>query len=392
MNKRYLSLLFACPTLAVFFLCTAFLCFSLERANASAAELSTQNIVDDASPAATLKAIPPEASSIPTPSAGAQNTKISENSISAPPEGNTPDSPAAASITTQGAPAAPPTVPLAAPGIPAVAAPSGTTGTPTAEPEQAPAATLRALPPESSPASSAKPESSKAESSKAESTSTAPTLKAGNTSDAAAIKPENTPALAPKLLIEIPHRYALGQLRVGKTPPTDAEATVIVLAAAKEWQVARCQIAWYEADKKSGQGVFMVAETIEGATPTILRAENPEDALKLEKSLAYATTVGELASIYLDNEIIADEDFRGKPVMFSSTVSEVAKGAFNRPYVFFPGTDGALTGLTCYFDAKDPVLRKIRKGSQVTVRGTIKGFLMQDVILDPCSVLTLQKQ
>ncbi len=199
---------------------------------------------------------------------------------------------------------------------------------------------------------------------------------------------EIEPAPARKLL-EITDRYAYGVVRDATGQPDDALIAATVLAARKQWKQPLCQVAWYAEGKKNGQGVLAVGESSDGISVAVFRPKNTAEAVQLEKRLGFPTTPGELARAYLENEVIASDDFQGKPVVFESVIADIARGAFNQPYVFFPSEAGSFTGLTCYFPNKDPSLRKIRKGSVVTVRGTVKGFLMQDVIMENCDILSI---
>ena len=182
--------------------------------------------------------------------------------------------------------------------------------------------------------------------------------------------------------------YGLGFVYESPQPLTDDLIASTVLSTAQSWKVAHTQVAWYAPGKRAGQGVAAVGESVDGTTVNILRPKNEAEALWLEKTLGYPTSPAALSDAYLDNEVIADDDFQGKTVIFTGMVAEIAKGAFNKPYVFFPNAPDSFTGVTCYFNAKDPMLRSIRKGSTALVRGKVKGFLMQDVILEQCAILS----
>lgn len=186
----------------------------------------------------------------------------------------------------------------------------------------------------------------------------------------------------------IAQRYGLGSVYESAQPLTDDAIAATVLHAAQSWKVAHTQVAWYAPGKRAGQGVAAVGESIDGATVKIMRPRDEAEALWLEKALGYPTSPAALSNAYLENEVIADDDFQEKTVIFTGTVAEIAKGAFNKPYVFFPNAPDSVTGVTCYFNAKDPMLRSIRKGSTALVRGKVKGFLMQDVILEQCAILS----
>ncbi len=201
--------------------------------------------------------------------------------------------------------------------------------------------------------------------------------------------PSPQPFELPKREEEIPQRFCLGVYRDAPVPDDLERVRLTVLEAARAWQLQTVFLAWYAPGKKTGQGVALTACTRDGVTVDIRKAGNDAEALDMEKRLAFPITPAEIAEIYLQNEVVADDDFKGRPVIFDSEVADIARGAFGKPYVFFPAHPGGVTGLTCYFDAKDPALRKLRKGSKVTVRAEVKGFLMQDVILDKCVVVEL---
>lgn len=188
----------------------------------------------------------------------------------------------------------------------------------------------------------------------------------------------------------VSNRYALGLAKNAPADLTDAVIAETVLHAAQDFNAPLVQVGFYGPGKAPGQGVMAVGETKDGLTVTIMRPKNPQENTWLEKMLAFPTSPNALSIAYLQNQVIADDDFQGKPVVFEATVGDIAKGAFNLPYIFFPREDGGDTGLTCYFPANSPNLRKITKGSRVLVRGVVKDFLMQDVILDRCEILSIK--
>ncbi len=189
---------------------------------------------------------------------------------------------------------------------------------------------------------------------------------------------------------EIPHRFCLGVYRDVPVPDDLERVRATVLEAAREWKLPAVSLAWYAPGKKAGQGVALSACTLDGVTVEIRKAGGDAEALDLERRLALPISPRELSRIYQENEVVADDDFKGRPVLFESEVADIARGAYGRPYVFFPAEPGGVSGLTCYFDAKDPALRKLRKGARVVVRAEVKGFLMQDVILDKCVVVEIK--
>ena len=213
-----------------------------------------------------------------------------------------------------------------------------------------------------------------------------------NTAEEAAPAPTLTPwpIAIPKKSVEIRGRYALGLVFGAPSDLLDDHIRAVVLAAYDAWQKPIIQVAWYATGKKAGQGVLAVGECRDGEV-SITRPKTHEEAVLMEQSLSFPTSPTTLCRAYLENEITADDDFRGKAVVFEAPIADIARGAFSRPYAFFPSAESSVTGLTCYFSNKDPNLRKIRKGLTVKVRGTVKGFLMQDVVLEDCDILAIRE-
>ena len=198
------------------------------------------------------------------------------------------------------------------------------------------------------------------------------------------------PIAIPKKSVEIRGRYALGLVFGAPSDLLDDHIRAVVLAAYDAWQKPIIQVAWYATGKKAGQGVLAVGECRDGEV-SIARPKTHEEAVLMEQGLSFPTSPTTLCRAYLENEITADDDFRGKAVVFEAPIADIARGAFSRPYAFFPSAESSVTGLTCYFSNKDPNLRKIRKGLTVKVRGTVKGFLMQDVVLEDCDILAIRE-
>jgi len=99
------------------------------------------------------------------------------------------------------------------------------------------------------------------------------------------------------------------------------------------------------------------------------------------KKLGYWTTPKELYDAYSDNAVVADEDFKGKPVFLEIIVPQLSKDADGDPYIDV-GMDGsAVRGIRVYLKKDDPFLRRIKKGSKVVVHGEPRGFRADTVFV-----------
>ncbi len=190
---------------------------------------------------------------------------------------------------------------------------------------------------------------------------------------------------------EIPGRYALGF--VLDTPETITEESVrsVMENCGKTWGVPMLQIAFYAPGVKQGQGPFLVGNTLDGKKIVILRSKTQEQALFFEKALGYVANTTDLTRPYAENEVVADDDFKGKRIIIEGVVPEVSK-SFGKASIFFPEKKYALTGVQCYFALQDPALRKIKAGSTIRVSGVVKGYLMKRVVLEPCTIISIDNQ
>ena len=85
---------------------------------------------------------------------------------------------------------------------------------------------------------------------------------------------------------------------------------------------------------------------------------------------------------YDDNEVVADEDFKGKPILLTVKNSGLAKDALGKPYLKVPTDQFGLQGLQIYLSKDDPFLRKLKKGQKLAIQAFPKGFIMQSVVMD----------
>lgn len=100
------------------------------------------------------------------------------------------------------------------------------------------------------------------------------------------------------------------------------------------------------------------------------------------RSLESAT----LFAHYAQNEVRADEDYKGKRLLVSGTVKRVGKDITDTPYVSFE-SKGEVFSVQCMFsDAKQAAkLRDISPGKKLSVSGVCEGKL-GNVILSDCRV------
>ena len=198
-----------------------------------------------------------------------------------------------------------------------------------------------------------------------------------------------------EIINHIPERYAL--LVFSEVDPAATLNQENFQAQAQEaldrLGVEQLQFVVYDRGKKLGDecrayGTLRKDKSIKIKKPYMeFSAEEPMGRI-INDYFGYNTTPQELYTAYTDNEVVADEDFKGKPVILDIEVPQVSKDILGNPYIAVPVDEYGIFGLQIMIDKKDPFLRKIKKGTAVLVRAFPKGLTMNNVILDGYVVQT----
>jgi len=99
------------------------------------------------------------------------------------------------------------------------------------------------------------------------------------------------------------------------------------------------------------------------------------------------TTPQEICSEYEDNEVSADNKYKGKKVAITGTIERIIKSGFSDdPIIVFKGT--FIKDVRFYF-SKDSnnEISNLSKGDKITIVGTCKGMTLVDVVLHKCKIL-----
>ena len=99
------------------------------------------------------------------------------------------------------------------------------------------------------------------------------------------------------------------------------------------------------------------------------------------------TTPQEICGEYEDNEVSADNKYKGKKVAITGTIERIIKSGFSDdPIIVFKGT--FIKDVKFYF-SKDSnnEISNLSKGDKITIVGTCKGMTLGDVILHKCKIL-----
>lgn len=88
---------------------------------------------------------------------------------------------------------------------------------------------------------------------------------------------------------------------------------------------------------------------------------------------------------YKDNEVRADVQFKGKRVQITGKVGDIKKDIMDRIYVTVgTGKQLEIPEVQCFFDDEHASkAAALSKGQSITVKGTVKG-LMMNVLVEDC--------
>ena len=98
--------------------------------------------------------------------------------------------------------------------------------------------------------------------------------------------------------------------------------------------------------------------------------------------LGYDCQPKDLWQAFEDNEVVAEEDFKGKPVVIYGKCKGVAKDAFGKIYVHIPVDKTGLFGIQVYLKKDDPMLRQLKKGDAVGLRILPQRYVAKAVLAD----------
>lgn len=187
---------------------------------------------------------------------------------------------------------------------------------------------------------------------------------------------------------EIPERYVLftGISEDGKLDKKEIEKDF--KQKCKEADVPQCQFAIYAKGDKKGDGILAFGEQRKDKNVEV----TPYDSVPYDKKntlgkiyetigIGYQIKTKDLYQAYEDNEVVADEDFKGKKILLKFKIKDVAKDAFDNPYITTAVDQHGFKTIQIHLNKKDPFLRKIKKGATVTARATAEKFVIKQVIM-----------
>ena len=104
----------------------------------------------------------------------------------------------------------------------------------------------------------------------------------------------------------------------------------------------------------------------------------------IEERKKQTITAASLTQNYVENEVRADENFKGKEFYVEGTISDIKKDIADEIYVTLTGSE-MFREVQCYFDDKTTA-SQLEKGMRVTFFGKCDG-LMMNVLMKDCKLV-----
>jgi len=124
----------------------------------------------------------------------------------------------------------------------------------------------------------------------------------------------------------------------------------------------------------------------ESGVPEITKAqkdsiEKIEREKRIEEIKKNTITASDLTAAYEENEVNADNNFKGKIFYVRGRISDIKKDILDNIYVTLEGSE-MFRQVQCFFDDKETAA-KLHKGMKVTFKGRCEG-LMMNVLMKDC--------
>lgn len=145
-------------------------------------------------------------------------------------------------------------------------------------------------------------------------------------------------------------------------------------------------------DALKSQGKF--EEAIQQADILVANAENPEhkkvyEALAAQvRAESAAMTPAALWQAFDDNEVAAEDAYKGKTVAIQGNIHAITTSATGYPQVSFAVDKHGINRVVFEFSKDDKLqIAKLKKGQKILVTGRCRGMTMKSVFLDSAKVI-----
>ncbi len=95
-------------------------------------------------------------------------------------------------------------------------------------------------------------------------------------------------------------------------------------------------------------------------------------------------TSRKLYSEYKENELSADNKYKGKTIEVSGTVNNIKKDFLDNPYITIKG-DQYIGDIQCMLnDSENAKAAALKKGSYISITGKLTGLILMNVTIENC--------
>lgn len=105
---------------------------------------------------------------------------------------------------------------------------------------------------------------------------------------------------------------------------------------------------------------------------------------QIEERKNATVNANDLVGMYVDNEVNADNQVKGKKFYVEGKIGDIGKEIMDDIYITLESSD-MMRSVQCFIDDKD-LVAKLQKGQRITVFGKCEG-LMMNVLMKDCQVV-----
>jgi hypothetical protein len=121
-----------------------------------------------------------------------------------------------------------------------------------------------------------------------------------------------------------------------------------------------------------------------GSTTSTNQTKNIEVAKKVEVT---KITSSALMKAYTDNEVNADNLYKGKHIEITDVVQSIGKDIMDNAYITFAGNSNTFGDIQCMFPkTAESEIGLLKKGQTITIQGDVSGKL-GNIIVENCTIL-----
>ena len=138
-----------------------------------------------------------------------------------------------------------------------------------------------------------------------------------------------------------------------------------------------------------GKAAVAATEKNEAAKETQRQKEDDErQKQQVATQKEHAVSAATLKAVYEQNEVNADNEYKGKVIVVHGRVGTIGKNLINTPYVTLDEDQLGIGSVQCFFgDSSNAQLAKLRPGQSLFIKGSVDGKSIITVEMSDCTIL-----